>query len=289
MTVSGAGAIERVGVVGAGAMGGGIVEVVAKAGVPVVVRDISASAVDAGRARVEASLGKAVERGKLEPAARDAAVERITWTTDLGDLAGCGLVIEAAVENLDLKRTIFAELDVVVGADTILATNTSSIPVIDIAMASARPEQVIGVHFFNPAPVMKLVEVIATERSSDEVVATASTFVADVLGKRVVPSPDRAGFVVNALLVPYLCQAIAMFDRGHASAGDIDDAMVMGAGHPMGPLALADLIGLDVCLSAAESLHEEYGDAFYAPPALLRRMVAAGHLGRKSGRGFHTY
>jgi 3-hydroxybutyryl-CoA dehydrogenase len=282
-------AIERVGIVGAGAMGSGIIEVVAKAGVAVVARDISPEAVEAGRGRVTASLDKAVDRGKLDAGDRDATVDRITWTSALADLAGCDLVIEAAVENLELKRTIFAELESVLSADAIMATNTSSIPVVDIAMATTRPERVLGVHFFNPAPVMKLVEVIATERTDRAVADRVMAFVADVLGKRVVPSRDRAGFVVNALLVPYICQAITMFDTGHASATDIDDAMVLGAGHPMGPLTLADLIGLDVCLAVAESLHEEYAERVYAPPPLLRRMVAAGHLGRKTGRGFHRY
>ena len=282
-------AIERVGIVGAGAMGSGIIEVVAKAGVPVVARDISPEAVEAGRGRVTASLDKAVDRGKLDAADRDATVGRIAWTADLADLADCDLVIEAAVENLELKRTIFAELDTVLAADAMMATNTSSIPVVDIAMATTRPERVLGVHFFNPAPVMKLVEVIATERTAPAVADEVTTFVADVLDKRVVPSRDRAGFVVNALLVPYICQAIEMFDAGGATASDIDDAMVLGAGHPMGPLTLADLIGLDVCLAVAESLHEEYAERVYAPPPRLRRMVAAGHLGRKTGRGFHHY
>ena len=262
---------------------------VAKAGVAVVARDISPEAVEAGRGRVTASLDKAVDRGKLDAAARDATVDRITWTSTLADLGGCDLVIEAAVENLELKRTIFAELDTVLAPDAIMATNTSSIPVVDIAMAATRPERVLGVHFFNPAPVMKLVEVIATERTDPAVAADVTAFVTEVLDKRVVPSRDRAGFVVNALLVPYICQAIAMFDTGHASATDIDDAMVLGAGHPMGPLTLADLIGLDVCLAVAESLHEEYAERVYAPPPLLRRMVAAGHLGRKTGQGFHSY
>ena len=282
-------AIERVGVIGAGAMGSGIVEVVAKAGVEVVARDISAEAVEAGLGRVVASLDKAVDRGKLAAADRDAAAGRIEWTTELDDLAGCDLVIEAAVEQLDLKRSIFAELDTVLGADAVMATNTSSIPVVDIAMATSRPERVLGLHFFNPAPVMRLVEIIATERTDPSVTDAVTTFASDVLDKRVVPSRDRAGFVVNALLVPYICQAIAMLDAGHATAVDIDEAMVLGASHPMGPLALADLIGLDVCLAVAESLHEEYAERLYAPPPLLRRMVAAGHLGRKTGKGFHDY
>jgi len=281
--------IDRVGVVGAGAMGAGIIEVVAKAGVPVVAREISDDAVAAGQARLQRSLDGAVARGKLDEAARDAAVEAVTWTVDLAAMADCDLVIEAAVEHLGIKQEIFAALDDVVADGAVLASNTSSIPVIDIAMATTAPERVLGVHFFNPAPVMKLVELIPTERTDPALAEAVAAFVSDELDKRVVPSPDRAGFVVNALLIPYLCQAIAMVDRGHASAVDIDDAMKMGAGHPMGPLALADLIGLDVCLAAAESLHEEYGEPQYAPPPKLRRMVRAGLLGRKTGRGFHDY
>ncbi|MEM7140714.1 MAG: 3-hydroxybutyryl-CoA dehydrogenase [Actinomycetota bacterium] len=278
-----------VGVVGAGAMGSGIIEVVAKSGVSVVARDIDAAAVESGRSRVEGSLGKAVDRGKLTAGDRDAAVGAISWTTELADLAGCDLVIEAAPEIKALKLSIFEELDGVLGEGAILATNTSSIPIIDIAMATARPEQVCGVHFFNPAPVMKLVEVIRTQRTSDEVIGVVESFATDALGKRVVVCGDRSGFVVNALLIPYLCQAIAMYESGYASAEDIDESMQLGAGHPMGPLTLADLVGLDVCLSAAESLHEEFAERFLAPPPLLRRMVSAGQLGRKTGQGFYTY
>lgn len=281
--------IGTVGVVGAGAMGSGIVEVVAKAGVPVVVREIGPEAVEAGAARVEGSLAKAVERGKLESADRDAIVARVTWTTDLADLAGCDLVIEAAPEILDLKLELFRSLDGVLADGAIIATNTSSIPVIDIAMATERPERVCGMHFFNPAPVMQLVEVISTQRTDPAVAETVSAFATDVLDKHVVRCKDRAGFIVNALLVPYLCQAIAMYEAGHASATDIDEAMKLGAGHPMGPLTLGDLIGLDVVLSAAESLYEEYGEHVPAPPPLLRRMVSAGQLGRKTGTGFYDY
>ena len=234
-------------------------------------------------------MAKAVDRGKLDKAARDEALARITWTTDIGDLGGCQLTIEAVVEKLDLKLEIFSALDQTLPDGAIMATNTSSIPIIDIAMATERPEQVLGMHFFNPATVMKLVEVISTQRTDPAVTEAATAFATDVLGKRVVPAPDRAGFVVNALLVPYLCQAIAMYESGHASAEDIDEAMRLGAGHPMGPLTLADMIGLDVCLFTAESLHDEYQERFLAPPPLLRRMVAAGHLGRKSGQGFYSY
>lgn len=282
-------AIDTLGIVGAGAMGSGIIEVAARAGVSVVARDIDARAVEAGRARVEGSMGKAVERGKLDATTRDAAIAAITWTTELGDLGGCQMVIEAAPEILELKSAIFRDLDAALPAGAVMATNTSSIPIIDIAMATSRPESVCGIHFFNPAPVMQLVEVIETQRTAPEVLAAAADFASDVLGKRVVVCKDRAGFVVNALLVPFLCQAIAMFEAGHASADDIDEAMKLGAGHPMGPLALSDMIGLDVLLSAAASLHAEYGERFLAPPPLLRRMVSAGQLGRKSGRGFFTY
>ena len=281
--------ITTLGVIGTGAMGSGIIEVAAKAGVTVIARDINAAAVEAGQGKVEGSMAKAVERGKLDEAARDAAVANITWTTDLADLAPCDLVIEAAPENLELKKEIFAELDSILGPDAIIATNTSSYPIIEVAMVTSRPEKVVGMHFFNPATVMKLVEVISTQRTADDVKAAADAFASDVLGKRVVHCKDRAGFVVNMLLVPYLCQAMRMFENGHASAADIDEAMKLGAGHPMGPLELSDMIGLDVMLWTAESLHDEYNEAFYAPPPLLCRMVTAGQLGRKTGQGFYSY
>ncbi len=282
-------AIETLGVVGAGAMGAGIIEVAAKAGVTVVARDISPEAVEAGQRRVEGSMAKAVERGKLEEPARDAAVALIAWTTELADLAACDLVIEAAPEILELKKEIFVELDGILGAEAIIATNTSSYPIIEVAMSTGRADKVVGMHFFNPATVMKLVEVISTQRTADATKDAAAAFAADVLGKRVVHCKDRAGFVVNMLLVPFLCQAMRMYEAGHASAEDIDEAMKLGAGHPMGPLTLSDMIGLDVMLWTAESLHDEYNEAFYAPPPLLRRMVTAGHLGRKTGQGFYRY
>ncbi len=282
-------AIQTIGVVGAGAMGSGIIEVAAKAGIEVVARDISPEAIEAGKGRVEGSMNKAVERGKLDEGARDTAVANISWTTDIDAMVDCELVVEAAPEILDLKIELFKELDGVLGEGAIIATNTSSYPIIDIAMATSRPEQVCGMHFFNPATIMKLVEVISTQRTSDHTAAVAAAFATDVLGKRVVHCKDRAGFVVNALLVPFLCQAIAMFEAGHASAEDIDEAMKLGAGHPMGPLTLCDMIGLDVMLWTAESLYDEYQERFLAPPPLLRRMVSAGQLGRKTGQGFYTY
>ena len=282
-------AIETIGVIGTGAMGSGIIEVAAKAGIPVVAHDINAAAIEAGQARVERSLNKAVARGKLDETARDSAAAVITWTTDLADMGECQLAVEAAPEILDLKLDIFKRLDEILPEGAIMATNTSSIPIIDIAMATNRPEQVCGMHFFNPATIMRLVEVISTQRTDAAVAHAAAGFATDVLGKRVVHCKDRAGFVVNALLVPFLCQAIAMFESGHASAEDIDEAMKLGAGHPMGPLALCDMIGLDVMLWTAESLYAEYNERFLAPPPLLRRMVSAGHLGRKTGKGFYDY
>ncbi len=281
--------ICTVGVVGVGTMGSGIVEVAARSGLQVVARETSPELVEAGRVRVEGSMDRAVARGKLDEAVRDVAAAAVVWTTDLDDLTGCELVVEAVPENLPLKLEIFGVLDRVLGPDAIMATNTSSIPIVDVAMGTSRPQQVLGMHFFNPATVMRLVEVISTELTDPAVTETVAAFAADTLGKRVVAAPDRAGFVVNKLLVPYICQAVEMYESGHASAADIDDAMKLGAGHPMGPLTLADLIGLDVCLFTAESLHAEYAERFYAPPPLLRRMVAAGRLGRKTGRGFYKY
>ena len=281
--------IGTIGVIGIGTMGSGIVEVAARNGLRVVAQEGSPDLVEAGRSRVEGSMDRGVARGKLDEATREAASAAVTWTTDLGDMAGCDLVLEAVPENLAMKLEIFGVLDRVLDPSAIMATNTSSIPIIDVAMGTTRPQQVLGMHFFNPATVMKLVEVISTQLTAPEVTEAATALATDTLGKRVVAAPDRAGFVVNKLLVPYICQAIEMYESGHVSAADIDDAMKLGAGHPMGPLTLADLIGLDVCLFTAESLYAEYAERFYAPPPLLRRMVAAGRLGRKTGRGFYEY
>mgnify|MGYP002725537311 FL=1 len=283
-------AIERVGVVGGGQMGGGVAEVTARSGLATVVREVSPEAAERSRSGIERSLGRALDRGKIDEAAHQAILDNLTFTTELADLSDCDLVVEAVVESFDLKAAIFSELDsVVASSDAILATNTSSIPIIDIAMATGRPDHVVGLHFFNPAPVMALVEVIPSVRTAPEVTDQVTAFATDVLGKTVVAAKDRAGFVVNMLLVPYLLGAMRMFEDGHATAEDIDTGMTLGAGHPMGPLTLSDLIGLDTMLLVGETLQAEYGDPAYAPPALLRRMVAAGHLGRKTGKGFYDY
>ena len=282
--------IKRVGVVGGGQMGGGVAELTAKAGLPTVVREVTPEVVERSRAGIQKSLDRALERGKLDEAAHEAALGNLSFTTEIGDLGDCDLVVEAVVESFDLKAEVFRALDEVVASpDAVLATNTSSIPIIDIAMATGRPERVIGMHFFNPAPVMKLVEVIPSVRTDPAVTDLITAFATDVLDKVVVAAKDRAGFVVNMLLVPYLNAAMRMYADGHATAADIDNGMKLGAAHPMGPLELSDMIGLDTMMLVAETLFAEYGDDFYQPPPLLRRMVAAGHLGRKTGRGFYDY
>ena len=281
--------MQQIGVIGGGTMGAGIAEVCAKAGSDVVIGEVKQEFADAARARVEKSLAKAVSKNKLAQDDADAALGRLRVTTDYADLADRELVIEAAPEIEELKRQIFANLDEATGANTILATNTSSIPIIKVATATKTPERVVGVHFFNPVPVMPLVEIISTLTTAPETADAVSAYVTDTLGKTAVRAGDRSGFIVNALLIPYLCQAIRMFDSGYASAEDIDLAMKGGCGYPMGPLTLLDTIGLDVTLSAAESLYAEFAEPHYAPPALLRRMVDAGRLGRKTGRGFYTY
>ena len=280
---------EAVGVIGVGTMGSGIVEVTARAGLRVVACEVSPEALEAARGRVETSMNRALGRGKIDEAEHRAALARIAWTTDIDEVANSDLAVEAVPESLPVKLEVFGHLDRLLDDSAVMATNTSSIPIIDVAMGTSRPEQVLGMHFFNPVPVMKLVEMISTQRTDPAVTDRVARFSADVLGKQVVSAPDRAGFVVNKLLLPYLCQAIEMYESGHASAEDIDKAMVLGTGHPMGPLTLADLIGLDVCLMVAESLYAEYGERLYLPPSLLRRMVAAGRLGRKTGQGFYEY
>jgi 3-hydroxybutyryl-CoA dehydrogenase len=282
--------IERVGVVGGGQMGGGIAEVCAKSGVDVVVfeptTELAATALD----RLTRSLDRAVERGKLDDDARSAALARLDVTADMGAMADRQLVIEAVTENEDLKKQIFGTLDeVVTDSGAILASNTSSIPITRIAMATSRPASVVGMHFFNPPVVMKLVEIVRSPLSSDDAIDRAAGFAADTLGKVVVHAKDRSGFIVNMLLVPYIIDAIRMYEEGFASKEDIDAGMVNGANYPMGPLALSDLIGNDTMLFVAESLFEEFRQPRFAPPPVLKRMVEAGLLGRKSGRGFYDY
>ena len=282
--------IKRVGVVGGGQMGGGVAELTAKAGLPTVVREVPPEVAERSRAGIQKSLDRALERGKLDEAAHEAALGNLSFTTEIGDLGDCDLVVEAVVESFDLKAEVFRALDEVVASpDAVLATTTSSIPIIEIAMAPGRPARGSGMHFFNPAPVMKLVEVIPSVRTDPAVTDLITAFATDVLDKVVVAAKDRAGFVVNMLLVPYLNAAMRMYADGHATAADIDNGMKLGAAHPMGPLELSDMIGLDTMMLVAETLFAEYGDDFYQPPPLLRRMVAAGHLGRKTGRGFYDY
>jgi 3-hydroxybutyryl-CoA dehydrogenase len=271
-------------------MGSGIAEVCARAGTDVIVAEIHAEAAQAGRARIGASLDRGVKAGKLTAEDRDAASARLTFTTQLSDLSDRDLVIEAIAENPDLKIDLFGELDrVVKRPDAILATNTSSIPIVRLARATTRPSQVLGLHFFNPAPVQKLVELIPSVLTGNQAADRARTFAESVLGKTTIQAPDRSGFVVNALLVPYLLAAVRMLEGGHATADDIDTGMVLGCAHPMGPLRLADLIGLDTLKAVADSLYEEFKEPLYAAPPLLCRMVDAGLLGRKSGRGFLDY
>ncbi|MFH8283019.1 3-hydroxybutyryl-CoA dehydrogenase [Streptomyces antibioticus] len=289
-TIAGSGRIARVGVVGGGQMGAGIAEVCARAGVDTVVCEVDAVAARAARDRVAASLDRAVGRGKVERAAAQDALDRLVFTSSLDDLADRQLVVEAVVENPDAKTEVFAALDKIVeDPAAVLATNTSSLPVMRLSMATARADRVVGLHFFNPVPVLPLVEVVTSLHTSADTTAAVSDFATRTLGKTVVRSQDRAGFVVNALLVPYLLAAVRMAESGFASAADIDAGMELGCAHPMGPLRLADLIGLDTVASIAESLYDEFREPLYAPPPLLQRMVEAGLLGRKTGRGFHTY
>jgi 3-hydroxybutyryl-CoA dehydrogenase len=282
--------ISRVGVVGVGLMGSGIAEVCARAGLSVLVNEINADALDAGRRRIEASLGRGLKHGKLTEAERDAALSRIEFTTDLGTFADRQLVIEAVVETEQAKTEVFTALDKVVeDAEAIFASNTSSIPIMKLGMATSRPHHVIGVHFFNPVPVLKLVELVPSLLTDHTTRERAERFVEDVLGKQVILSQGRAGFIVNSLLIPYLLSAIRMLESGFASAEDIDNGMILGCAHPMGPLHLTDLIGLDTTKAIAESMYAEFKEPLYSPPPLLLRMVDAGLLGKKSGRGFYEY
>nr|CEL20720.1 3-hydroxybutyryl-CoA dehydrogenase; 3-hydroxyacyl-CoA dehydrogenase [Kibdelosporangium sp. MJ126-NF4] len=282
--------IRRVGVIGCGLMGSGIAEVSARSGLDVKVTEASADALAAGRARVEKSLDRGVRNGKLSAEDRDAALARISFSTDIGDLADRQLTVEAVAENEQVKTDVFTALDKVVeDPSAIFASNTSSIPIMKLGMATNRPEQVIGVHFFNPVPVLKLVELVPSLLTGKQTQSRAGDFVTGVLGKQVIRSQDRAGFVVNALLVPYLLSAIRMLESGFASPEDIDNGMILGCAHPMGPLHLTDLIGLDTTKAIAESMYAEFKEPLYSPPPLLLRMVDAGLLGKKSGRGFFQY
>ncbi|WP_283770616.1 3-hydroxybutyryl-CoA dehydrogenase [Nocardioides faecalis] len=280
--------MERVGVVGGGLMGSGIAEVSARAGKDVIVVESSAAAVEAARGRLESSLKRAESRGKIDSA--QAVLERIRVVDDIEQLADRDIVIEAIVEDEKAKTELFRRLDeVVTSPEAILASNTSSIPIMKLAVATKRPSHVLGVHFFNPVPVLKLVELVPSLMTDDATTERARAFVQDDLGKNAIDCQDRAGFVVNALLIPFILSAIRMFESGFASAEDIDSGLVLGAAHPQGPLALADLIGLDTTKAVAESLYEEFKEPLYAAPPLLQRMVEAGLLGRKTGRGFYTY
>lgn len=282
--------IERIGVVGCGLMGSGIAEVSARAGLDVIVREVNAGAAEAGQQRITASLDRGARSGKLSEAERDAALAHLTFTTDLADMADRQLVIEAVVEDEALKTEVFRVLDQVVADPTaILASNTSSIPVMKLGIATQRPEQVLGIHFFNPVPVLRLVELVPSLLTSADTATRADAFATEALHKKVIRSQDRAGFIVNALLIPYILSAIRMMESGFATAADIDTGMVEGCNHPMGPLRLADLIGLDTTLAVADSLYAEFKEPLYASPPLLSRMVEAGLLGRKAGRGFYDY
>ena len=281
---------ERIGVVGGGLMGAGIAEVCARADCDTIVVEVNDAAADAAQRRIETSLGRAVKAGKLDEPSMERALSYLSFTTDFRSLHDRQFVVEAVIENEAAKTEVFHRLDDVVTDPTaVLASNTSSIPIMKLAMATNRPAQVIGVHFFNPVPVLRLVELVTSLLTSPETEASANEFASEVLRKRVIRSKDRAGFIVNALLIPYILSAIRMMESGFATADDIDAGMVEGCAHPMGPLHLADLIGLDTTMAVAESLYTEFKEQLYAPPPLLSRMVEAGLLGRKSGRGFYVY
>ena len=282
--------IEQVGVIGGGLMGSGIAEVAARAGLDVIVIEISDDAAKAASERVEGSLRKAESRGKIQTAELDAVLGRIRFETDVVTLADRDLVVEAASEHEQTKLALFRRLgEVLVKDDAILASNTSSIPIVKLGAVSGRAHHVMGVHFFNPAPVMQLVELIPSLTTSEQTLERMRSWVTDALGKKPIDATDRAGFVVNSLLVPYLLSAIRMYEAGYASAADIDRGMVLGCGHPMGPLALSDLIGLDTIKAIGTSMYDEFKEPLYSPPPLLDRMVDAGLLGKKSGQGFYGY
>jgi 3-hydroxybutyryl-CoA dehydrogenase len=280
--------IRTVGVVGCGLMGSGIAEVCAKAGYATLVREIDDDFLARGLERVHKSLGTAVDRGKLTGPERDSVLGRLRGTTSLEDFRECDLVVEAATENPDIKKQTFAELDRICPPHAILASNTSSIPIIQMASSTARADKVLGMHFMNPVPVMPLIEYVRALTTSDETLQTARRF-GESLGKRVIVSKDRAGFIVNFLLIPYLCESVRMLEQGFATREDIDVGMMLGTSYPMGPLTLLDFVGLDTTLFIADILFDEFKDPRFAAPGLLRQMVAANFLGRKTGRGFYNY
>ncbi|MBU8826638.1 3-hydroxybutyryl-CoA dehydrogenase [Mycolicibacterium goodii] len=282
--------IERVGVVGAGQMGSGIAEVSARAGVDVLVYDTTDAFVTNGRNRITKSLERAVSAGKVTEREKDDALARLRFTTDLADMADRRLVIEAVIEDENIKGEIFAELDrVITDPDAVLASNTSSIPIMKIAASTKNPQRVLGLHFFNPVPVLPLVELVSTLVTEESAADRVEEFAGTVLGKQVVRCSDRSGFVVNALLVPFLLSAIRMVEGGFASVEDVDKAVVAGLSHPMGPLRLSDLVGLDTLKLIADKMFDEFKEPLYSAPPLLLRMVEAGQLGKKSGKGFYTY
>lgn len=280
--------IKKVGVMGCGLMGSGIAEVAARAGFETVVREVSQEFLDKGLERISRSLGRAVDKGKLPAEERDSTLARIEGTTELAALADCDLVVEAIVENLEEKCATFAALDGLAKKDAIFASNTSSLTITEIAMATARPERFVGLHYFNPVPVMKLVEVVRTLATTDEVIESVHGYVRDT-GKEPVACRDHSGFIVNRLLVPYLLDAIRAYEEGAGSVEDIDKAMQLGCGYPMGPFTLLDFVGLDTTYYIANIMFEEYREKRFAPPPLLKQMVLAGRHGRKSGRGFYDY
>jgi 3-hydroxybutyryl-CoA dehydrogenase len=280
--------IERIAVLGGGLMGSGIAEVASAAGLSVVVREVDERASEAARARVRKSLGRAVSRGKVSEESADALLERIGFTVHLHELADVDLVVEAVPEDVNLKTAVLAEVAEVVEPDAVIASNTSSIPIAQLAAAVPDPTRVLGLHFFSPVPVMGLVEVVVALDTSEETLATGKAFVERV-GKTAIETKDRSGFIVNMLLVPYLMAAVRMYEDEFATREAIDEGMRLGCGHPMGPLTLCDFIGLDVLYSVCDSLYEEFKRPEYAPPPLLKRMVASGRLGRKTGRGFYEY
>ena len=280
--------IKQVGVVGCGQMGGGIAQVSAQSGYQVIVSEVNEELLNKGLAAINSSLAKAVEKERITPQDKEAAISRIKGTTSMKDLSNCDLVIEAAIENLELKKKIFAELDSVCPKHAILATNTSCLSIIEMAMTTSRPDKVLGMHFFNPPPLMKLLEVGRTVATSEETLEIIRNF-GRSLGKTVITAPDSPGFIVNRLMVPQVMNAIRMLEAGVASKEDIDNGMMLGLNHPIGPLAVADLVGLDTFYYIASTMYDKFKDPQFAPPILLEKMVTAGWLGRKTGKGFYDY